>query len=447
VLPKYQCCKRKPKRHSLSAKLVVLFLLLGFLFVILFSWAMRVSYKNSFNTAIQPHLVAYLDYVKNDIGLPPDLHQAKKLSEKLAVEILISGKNIQWASTEQDFSLSQFKLHKTFVRHGQSIGFGEYQDKEYLVLNHGDYRLFFSVHFPHDWSLLKILPFFVFMMVLFLLYKATAYIFSPLKTIQKGIEQFSQGNLEHKIVVKRKDELGDLAININAMGSSIFQMLEAKRQLLLAISHELRSPLTRAKVQVEMLNEQQPRESLKQDLNEMADLIEELLEGERLTNHQSLNRQELDLNELIRQLQQELFVNSEVKFHLPAEHIAFYGDPVRLRLLLKNLLDNAIRFTPEGHSPPELELWKDEFFVFIQIKDHGQGISAEHLPNLGEPFYRADSSRQRETGGYGLGLYLCKKIAAAHGGSLDISSKINQGTIIEINLPCNKNNHKTINKV
>jgi signal transduction histidine kinase len=443
LLPKYQCCKSKHKRHSLFAKLVVLFLLLGFLFAILFGLAMKVSYKSSFDTAIQPHLIAYLDYVKNDIGLPPDLRQAKKLSEKLAVEILISGNTLQWASTGQDFSPKQFKLYKTFVRHGQSISFGEYQEKEFLVLNHGDYQLFFSVHFPHDWHIIKLLPFLVFIMVLFILYKATAYIFSPLKTIQNGIEQFSKGNLEHKIVVKRKDELADLAININAMGTSILQMLEAKRQLLLAISHELRSPLTRAKIQVEMLNEQQPRESLKQDLNEMAGLIEDLLEGERLNNHQGLNRQNLDMNALVLQLQQEVFAHSEIKFNLPTEPISFYADPTRLRLLLKNLLDNAIHYTPQGHLPAELKLWQDKHFLFIQIKDHGQGIAAEHLKHLGEPFYRADPARQRETGGYGLGLYLCEKIVAAHGGHLDISSEINKGTIVEIKLPLDENNTLT----
>jgi len=424
------------RRHSLSAKLVILFLLVGFLFVILLGMAIKKSFHNSFQDSIQPHLIAYMEYVKNDIGLPPDLSQAKMLSDRLAVDIIIIGENIRWSSSEKFFPIKDLEIHRQFIRQGQTIIFAEYQEKDILVLEHGNFRLFFSNVWQQDaWHSAKALPFIVFIVVLVLLYHVISYLFSPLKCIQAGIKEISQGNLEHKIVVKRKDELAELAENINIMGDDIKQMLEAKRQLLLAISHELRSPLTRAKIQVEMLTDQKQRHDLQDDLNEMADLIEELLEGERLNSNQSLTREKLLINELVEELLSARFSTESIKVKLPDEPIYITADRTRLRLLLKNLLDNALRFTPPDHSTPEILIWKNTHYLYIQIVDHGEGVAAEHLSHLCEPFYRADPSRQRKTGGYGLGLYLCRMIAEAHGGSLQLKSEINKGTTAEIQLP------------
>jgi signal transduction histidine kinase len=110
-------------------------------------------------------------------------------------------------------------------------------------------------------------------------------------------------------------------------------------------------------------------------------------------------------------------------------------DAARIKLLLKNLLENAVRHTPDNALPSELRLCLNERNALITVIDHGVGVDAHHLPYLTEPFYRVDPSRQRETGGYGLGLYLCKMIAEAHGGKLVIESTPGKGTTVLVKLP------------
>jgi signal transduction histidine kinase len=107
-------------------------------------------------------------------------------------------------------------------------------------------------------------------------------------------------------------------------------------------------------------------------------------------------------------------------------------------LLLKNLLENALRYSPATQAPV-LRCCYDEQQLYLTLQDQGPGIAAEHLPHLTEPFYRVDPARQRKTGGYGLGLYLCRMIAQAHGGSLTIESVPGQGTTVTVILPLHRN--------
>ena len=424
--------KGKKWRHTLSAKLVGLFLITGFLFVILLGMAIKKSFQNSFQDSIRPHLMAYMDYVQNDIGMPPNLEQAKYLSSKLAMDIVIIGEDIRWSSSGRFFPMDELEIHKTFIQEQRTFYFAEFDEIDMLIVQHGQYRLFFTKfnhHWSqHEWHFNKALPFLVFIGLLIFLYHATARLFSPLKQINQGISEISKGNLEHKIPVHRKDELGKLATHINIMGDDIKQMLEAKRQLLLAISHELRTPLTRAKLQAEMVADPKQSSEIKSDLDEMADLIEELLEGERLNSHHSLNREKFSLQQLLQELLKERFADKEIQINLPDTLIELDADKTRLRLLFKNLLDNALRFTPDNKPLPEIHTRLDGNQVEIKIKDYGSGIAPEHLHHLCEPFYRADPSRQRQTGGYGLGLYLCRMIVEAHGGTLKLTSKIGKGT-------------------
>ena len=125
----------------------------------------------------------------------------------------------------------------------------------------------------------------------------------------------------------------------------------------------------------------------------------------------------------------------EIGLQLFSIPIAMEVDGPRIMLLLKNLLENALRHTPDGAKPPEIKLEQQGDTVIITVKDSGKGIVPEHIPHLTEPFYRADASRHRETGGYGLGLYLCRVIAEAHGGELIIQSEVGKGTSVVVKLP------------
>jgi signal transduction histidine kinase len=272
--------------------------------------------------------------------------------------------------------------------------------------------------------------------VLALMYHAIRRLFRPIETIQAGVERFGEGDLEYRLDVRRRDELGALAASINTMADDIQEMLEAKRQLLLAISHELRSPLTRARVNAELLGESAPRRALLADLAEMEALLGELLESERLRGrHAVLVREAADPSALLTRLMEESFAGAGVVLDLDPPGTWLPLDPVRIRLLARNLLKNALRHTPPGAAPPVLASHCDDAHWTLSVSDHGPGIPAEHLSRLTAPFYRVDPARGRSSGGVGLGLYLSRVIAEAHGGTLNIESTSGEGTRVTVRIP------------
>lgn len=150
----------------------------------------------------------------------------------------------------------------------------------------------------------------------------------------------------------------------------------------------------------------------------MRDLINDLLEGERLSgSHVALHREPTDLCALVRDLVQERALAASVTLALPPDLPAIDVDATRVRLALRNLLDNAVRHGGAS-KPPLLTVRRDGQRLQVVVRDHGPGVDAAHLAHLGEAFYRTDTARQRVTGGVGLGLHLTRLVAKAHGGSL-----------------------------
>jgi signal transduction histidine kinase len=220
------------------------------------------------------------------------------------------------------------------------------------------------------------------------------------------------------------------------MADSLQQMLEAKRQLLLAISHELRTPITRAKLQLEFMDDDAVRDALADDINEIDLLISDLIEAERLSNqHQALLAEPVDFADYIGLVLEPYFQNYApgVDYQRPQEDVCVNVDKLRTRLLLTNIVNNAIRHGRD--NPITVRVAFSDAEVSLEVEDAGEGIAAEHMEHLSEPFYRPDSARQRNTGGFGLGLYLCRLIAQAHGGRLEISSELGVGTRVKIHLP------------
>lgn len=427
----------KRKRHSLSTRLVILFILMAVLFLVFVGGSMRFAFRSNFKENIRPHLFRYMEYIQKDIGTPPDFNRAKEIVKSLPVEIHLYDHKRQWSSTDHPLDLQGIKYHKRFTENDVDYALGEFEGRDYLVRKHPDYTLAFSVpHSRRSWNWRKAIPLAISLILLVILYHATRRIFSPIKVIKDGVEKIGEGDLQHRIEINRRDELGDLSNSINAMADDIQQMLEAKRQLLLAISHELRSPMTRVKVSLEMINDKKTHDEINHDLTEMDNLIAELLETERLsTRHRVLNYSYVSLTGLVQEVVNEFFKDHSLKIDLSESDITANVDAARIKILLKNLLDNALNHNSEGASPPRLLLKKTDDEIVISVEDFGKGIEEKHIPFLTEPFYRVDPARQRQTGGYGLGLYLCRIIAEAHGGQLKIFSEDQKGTKVTVNFP------------
>jgi len=165
--------------------------------------------------------------------------------------------------------------------------------------------------------------------------------------------------------------------------------------------------------------------------------VTEILETARLkSEYGHLNLKETDLVKLIRDICITFEgQNPEIRFENTPEKCQIFADAEQIETVLKNLLANALKYSTVGNAPVEICLKKSDAGTFIEIQDHGQGIQDEELGFIFEPFYRTDKSRNRKTGGYGLGLSLCKTIIEAHGGTIDVQSNTGKGAMFSLHLP------------
>ncbi len=425
-------------RYSLTARLLLLFLITSVALAALISYSLRLANRHQFRAVFRPHLVQYLDYIQRDIGYPPNIDRARALTRRLPLIIHIRGPALRWSSDGQAFHPEQIRFHLVGARHGSAVAVGDYQDHFVLRTQHAGYQVFYEIpRSPRHGHLLGIglVTIVVMLLVVYLCYLGIRWLFRPVADIQTVVRRIGHGDLDYRIAPRQQDELGELAASINAMADEIRRMLDAKRQLLLALSHELRSPLTRARVRLALLQESPAYNTLDGDLAEMEALIGELLEAERLdTRHAVLHRETVALNSLLSDVIDQHFADADVILQPAADDPYVWVDPARIRLLVKNLLANAIRYSPVGQAP-RLKATVDQRGIVLTVADQGLGVAPEHLPHLTEPFYRADSARQRSTGGYGLGLYLARLIAEAHGGRLTIASGMGDGTTVRVELP------------
>lgn len=238
----------------------------------------------------------------------------------------------------------------------------------------------------------------------------------PLHALAQGAEAFRRGEFSHRVPIIHGDEIGDLAQRFNQMAADIQAMLDGKRALLLAISHELRSPLTRARLHAELVGEGASRDALLDELAQMRDLITALLESERLgSGHSALQLGEVDLAALAREQAQP-----GAELHIEPGLPTLSLDRLRVQLCLRNLVQNALRHNDASRGDVQVRLVRDGGGVRLSVRDFGSGVPPEALAQLGQPFYRPDAARTRHEGGVGLGLCLCRLVAEAHGGRLEL---------------------------
>jgi len=426
-------------RRSLSGRLLLLFLTTALLLALVVRTGLRYGIESGFRDSARLHLDQYLSHLLTEIGDPPDRERAARLAERLRLRIhLLGAENWSAAGPPPTFVPRSLATHT--LDDGTLVELGTGTGGLLVRLRRGGHTLLLETNRApaHSYASLAILATTItgVLLVLALSYHATRRLFRPIETIQAGIARIGAGDLRHRLEIRRRDELGELARGINAMADQIEEMLEAKRQLLLAISHELRSPLTRARINAELLDENANREALLGNLAELAALLDELLESERLRGqHGVLKREATDPTALVTGLVEECFPTAGIRLDLDPPGTWLPLDAARIRVMVRNLLKNALRHTPETGPPACLSSHLEQEGWVLEVADAGPGIPPEHLARLAEPFYRVDSPRGREDGGVGLGLYLCRVIARAHGGDLQIASAPGRGTRVLVCLP------------
>jgi signal transduction histidine kinase len=215
-------------------------------------------------------------------------------------------------------------------------------------------------------------------------------------------------------------------------------MLHTKEQLLLDVSHEMRSPLTRVKVALEFLPDGKAKESIACDVAEMEKMINEILETARMLHLSGkLKLKQIFLADLLKEVLPEFESQSPgVQADDLPSGVAIRIDPEQIKTVFKNILSNAIKYSRPDSDPVRIFVKSRLPHIAVQIADKGIGIPQDELRFIFEPFYRVDKSRAKDTGGYGLGLSLCKTIMEAHGGRIEVESEPDVGTTVTLFFPC-----------
>ena len=243
----------------------------------------------------------------------------------------------------------------------------------------------------------------------------------------------------------RRDEIGRLAATFNDMLARLEQTVANQRRFLADASHELRTPLTAIRTNLAGLlrgvaADPAEREAALKDIAREADrmgrLVADLLALARVDAGQPLGRHPLALDTLLLEVyQQEKALADGVKLTLgELEQVEVEADPDRLKQLILNLVDNALRYTPAG-GDVTLDLIRRDAWAVLRVADTGPGIPDEHLPRIFDRFYRVDQPRSRAVGGTGLGLAIARWVAEAHGGRIEVESGEATGSTFTVLLP------------
>jgi signal transduction histidine kinase len=417
---------------------ILLLAVLGInLAIILFLGAIR---HHHITPALVPHIARYVEYLTAELGDPPDRARAEAIAARTNMTIFYESFAGSWATREGAVCPAREQL-RHLTRIDDRIEMGSFHVSPVIFVQTSMGRLVFylSGHIDLDY---RIKVFGLILVCAVTLWLAGVYflirrILKPLRWLKTGVDQAARGELSHRVPEKGRDELGDLSRAFNTMTRRLDQLLKAKERLLLDVSHELRTPMTRVKVALAMLPDSDARTSILEDLAEMEAKIAELLDTARtISVKDELRRRPTDLADLIRTTAATFARRPPgIDIAEPEPLAPVRVDPVQMEKVLKNIMDNGLKYSRAQSPPLRISLSKQDNFALIAISDQGVGIPAEDLAFVFEPFYRVDPSRSPGTGGYGLGLSLAKTIVDAHDGRIEIQSKPGRGTTVRISLP------------
>lgn len=422
--------------YSITARLVVLFALIGGCGFILFLILFRL-----YSTAQQPFApfpIPFLTYLSQSLETKSEWPQISQVMSQTVYSLRVEQQGEDWQTEASIPAFKQLILETLLDEHT-----GYYRsaaNNRYLVILQDDRRYIFGHKFVGNedgrYQLVVLLIPVLAVLLLVLGYFIAGRFFIPISWIRKGAMRIGEGDLSYRIPYRRKDELGQLVDIVNQMAEDLERIFDSKRQLLLAISHELRSPLTRMKLNVALLDESKISHRLTDDIDDMRDIVEGLLESERLQGqHKVLEKVEVDPADLIAQIVDEYPDSAQLQLKELPNFETLYLDVHKVKFLLRNIVNNAVKYTNQESRHIELSACVRDHQLCISVCDNGCGIAKEHQAHIFSPFYRADKSRGRQTGGVGLGLYLCLLIAKAHGGDIQVESELGKGSCFEVTLP------------
>ena len=273
------------------------------------------------------------------------------------------------------------------------------------------------------------------------------YLAEPIARLRRATQQMAAGDLSVRVagqLASADRQTQALGRDLDAMAERIQALLDSERQLRRDISHELRSPLTRLNIALELIRRRSPEDlapafdRIERDTARLDAMIGELLTLNRLENEGIARAEPVELGGLARNIVDDTAIEAErqgsrLTLATP-EACTLPGNRELLRRAIENVVRNAIRFTPAGEAV-EVELVREPGRALLCVRDHGPGVPASSLDKIWKPFYRAEGDRARHTGGTGLGLAITEQAIALHGGKVRAENHPGGGLLVTLELP------------
>ena len=269
---------------------------------------------------------------------------------------------------------------------------------------------------------------------------------APIRHLRTAVQQMTKGDFSARVVLPRRraDELAELSRDFNTMVEQIESLLESQKRLLRDISHELRSPLTRMNLSLELARQRSDNAEpyllrIEKESERLNELIDQLLTLTRLEGDvDTAPKEPVCLSELVRNIVNDATfeaVGLDRKIVMNSlDNVTVQGSMEMLGRALENVIRNGLRYTAAG-TEVEIELLRCEDNAVLTIKDHGPGIPDKDLDQVFKPFFRVAESRDRDSGGTGIGLAIAKQAIVMHGGTIEAQNDEQGGLVIKICLP------------
>jgi signal transduction histidine kinase len=415
--------------HSVFGKLIAIMLTMALSLIVIvtffFGWLVVPVVNRSMDTVVD-------DYVRRLAASDLTYEDAMRMKKQFDVNVRYEGPRGQWTTAQWLPPIDQVTLdHSRWLIGGSGYHIAAAPDGGRYLFHWDFRRRTISAH--HILFTLLIL---LMGGAIISAHLVIRRLLRPLRTLGDGVAQLSAGDLDVVLPPPTRDEFGALTEGFNEMVGRIRERIRARDQLLLDVSHELRSPLTRMRVAVELLPEGVDRAGMIAEIAEMESMIGELLELERLRDGRAIRTSRQNLAAIVR----DVIAGFPARppgvriVSLPPE-IPVDIDAEKMRTVLRNLLDNAIKYSLPDSRAVEVSAACDGDRAVLRVTDDGLGIPPEDRAGIFEPFFRVDRSRSKARPGYGLGLSICKRIAEAHGGTIEVRDGRGRGSVFEITLP------------
>lgn len=422
-------------RQSLFTKLALV-LVMGVVAINAVTIHLYVTQKREHDTTLNHSLLQYARYLAHQVGSPPDRNKAEALAHQRPMRITYTGKT-SWAVGRTEETFPERFLVPRFSQEGIE------------VLNlHENYRLRISLAsgalltfdlFSTEAERSALRQFGIYSLlgsclIMLVIYLVLRVLLRPIEWLTEGAESIRDGKLDTRVQTKGSGQLRELCETFNKMAIRLETLVTGQRDLVLGVSHELRTPLTRLKLRLEMLDAKIDTSPIKQDVGQMETMITSLLETAKMHHGaDGIKAQSMNMAQLVSYVARGYQAQPPgIVLDIPQEPVMAMVDPKKITMALNMLLDNAIKYSAPDGPPVEVSLQVKGYEVSIIITDHGIGIPKESISHLFDPFYRVDESRTRDTGGYGLGLYLCQTIIKAHRAHIDVVSTLGVGTTFRV---------------